>query len=437
VAPDERRKTIRLGKCDRKSAEAIARHVEALLAAKIGGQPIPRDTAVWLTGIGAVLRDRLAAVGLVEPLQRLTVGDFLTTWLADKTAAGFKPTSLRAWGQTAESLKTQFGQRPLASVNHADGEAFRAEMKARGLRPTTIHKRLGHARQMLEDAVRLGHLPANPWRHVRQRAGDPSERQAYVSVADAERVIGHCPNVWWRLLVALARFGGLRIPSEALSLTWGDVDWERSRLTIPSPKTENAGKPHRVIPLFPLLRPPLEAAFEQAAEGTVFIFPENMRRRASGPMGWGGANLRTTLGKIVRRAGVDPWPRLWHSLRASCESDLAQSFPLATVTKWLGNTPSVALRHYVDPTEVAFERALAWRPEQTQCGAKSGAHGAQNEAQRADAGSGGESQELAQVMDYQASPHDPAIPCDIVNICQRECMGIEPTDDFLQAAHWF
>lgn len=32
-------------------------------------------------------------------------------------------------------------------------------------------------------------------------------------------VIGHCPNVWWRLLVALARFGGLRTPSEPFSFT--------------------------------------------------------------------------------------------------------------------------------------------------------------------------------------------------------------------------
>src|SRR5215470_13802324 len=102
MAPDESRKTIRLGKIDRKSAEGICRHVEALLAAKIGGQPVPRDTAAWLAGIGAALRDKLAAVGLVEPLQRLTVGEFFTTWLTDKTAAGFKPTSLRAWGQTAD-----------------------------------------------------------------------------------------------------------------------------------------------------------------------------------------------------------------------------------------------------------------------------------------------------------------------------------------------
>ena len=60
---------------------------------------------------------------------------------------------------------------------------------------------------------------------MRQRAGDPSERRAYVAVEDVERVIEYCPSVLWRLLVALARFGGLRVPSEAFSLTWGDVDW--------------------------------------------------------------------------------------------------------------------------------------------------------------------------------------------------------------------
>src|SRR5262249_37909142 len=143
VDADESRKAIRLGKLDRKSADAIARHVEALLAAKIGGQPIPRDTAAWLTDIGTTLRDKLAAVRLIEPVQRLTFGEFLTSWLSGKKAAGHKPTSLRAWGQTTTALAEHFGERPLVSIAHADGEAFRSEMQGRGLRPTTVHKRLG------------------------------------------------------------------------------------------------------------------------------------------------------------------------------------------------------------------------------------------------------------------------------------------------------
>ncbi len=441
VAPDGSRKAIHLGRCDRKTAEAISRHVEALLAAKIGGQPIRPDTAAWLADIGEKLRDKLSALGLVESVQRVNVGEFLASWLEGKKAMGHKPTSLRAWGRTVAGLVEQFGPRPLTGLVHADGEAFRNTLQGRGLRATTIHKRLGHARQMLEDAVRLGHIAANPWKHVRQRGGDPSERRAYVPLANVERVIDHCPNVWWRLLVGLARFGGLRVPSEAFSLTWGDVDWERGRLSVPSPKTEQLGKPHRVIPLFPLLRSHLEVAFEQAPEGSTYVFPDHWRERATREDGWGGANMRTTFAKIVRRAGVELWPRLWHSLRASCESDLAQSFPLATVTKWLGNTPSVALRHYVDPTEAAFDRALDWVPERLSGGAKSGALSAQNQAQHIPTLIGTDSQLGTLNLDGKGTS---ANLCDTllnhtkgVEIVARECMGIEPTDGFLQAAHWF
>ncbi len=51
VAPDGSRKTVRFGKIDRRGAESVCRYVEALLSAKIGGQPVPEDTAAWLSGI--------------------------------------------------------------------------------------------------------------------------------------------------------------------------------------------------------------------------------------------------------------------------------------------------------------------------------------------------------------------------------------------------
>src|SRR5262249_52317383 len=219
VAPDETRKTIRPGKCDRKTAESVCRHVAALLSAKITAQPVLRDTATWLAGIGDALKGKLAAVGLIEPERRLTVPQFLADWLAGKKAAGHKTASLIAWGQTSAELTRLYGDRTVVSLTHADAEAYRGEVQARGPPGATVHRRLGHARQMFEDAVRLGHIEANPWKSVRARAGDPSERRAYIPVAEAIRVIEHGPSVWWRLLVALARFSGLRIPSEAFSLT--------------------------------------------------------------------------------------------------------------------------------------------------------------------------------------------------------------------------
>ncbi len=378
-------------------------------------------------------------MALIEPEHRLTVGEFLAGWLEGKKAGGFKPASIISWGQTTDELTALIGARPVGTLTHTDGEAYRTAMQARRLRLTTIHKRLGQARQMFEDAVRLGHLAANPWRHVRQRSGDVAERRAYVPVADAERVIEHGPNVWWKLLVALARFGGLRIPSEAFSLTWGDADWERGRLSVPNPKTEHLGKGHRVIPLFPLLRPHLEAAFGHAEEGAEFVFPDEYRKRARGERGWGGANMRTQFGKIVRRAGVEPWPRLWHSLRASCESDLAQSFPLATVTKWLGNTASVALRHYIDATESAFEKGREWTPATG--GAQSGAPAARKAAQQVHAGGRTETQPAGESAEKQggfASPRGSAQFAAVSGTgVQRGCIGIEPTAGVAHTRHRF
>ena len=46
----------------------------------------------------------------------------------------------------------------------------------------------------------------------------------------------------------------------------------------------------------------------------------------------------------------------------------------------MGNTPSVALRHYIDPTEAAFDIARTWRPAEG--GAKSGAPEAHFAAQQ-------------------------------------------------------
>lgn len=59
---------------------------------------------------------------------------------------------------------------------------------------------------------------------------------------------------------------------------------------------------------------------------------------------------------------MTPWPKSFQNLRSGCESDWAEEFPLTLVTKWLGLTPSVALRHYVDPTDESFERGIKWKP---------------------------------------------------------------------------
>ncbi|MCO6455094.1 MAG: tyrosine-type recombinase/integrase [Pirellulaceae bacterium] len=175
-------------------------------------------------------------------------------------------------------------------------------------------------------------------------------RDHFVSQDDAERVLQACPDVEWRLLFALSRFGGLRCPSEHLALTWDCIDWERNRMLVRSPKTEHhEGHAERWVPLFPELRPHLEAAFDAALPGATHVIT---RYRDA------NANLRTQLCRIVRRAGLSPWPKLFQNLRASRATELAAAHPAHVAAAWLGHSQLIARKHYWQVTDEDFERAV-------------------------------------------------------------------------------
>ena len=126
---------------------------------------------------------------------------------------------------------------------------------------------------------------------------------------------------------------------------------------VQSQKTAHLGKPTRTIPLFAELKEHLETSFEMAPEGAVYVIDERFRK-ARKPSGWGNCNLRTAFQKIIRRAGLTQWPRLFQNLRASRETELAEQFPVQVVAGWLGNTPAIAMRHYLMTTQEHFAKAV-------------------------------------------------------------------------------
>ena len=120
-------------------------------------------------------------------------------------------------------------------------------------------------------------------------------------------------------------------------------------MTVRASKTEHHDDGGiRMVPIFPELRPHLEAAWELADEGAEWV-----ATRYRHP----GQNLRTTFQKIIVRAGERPWPKLFQNLRASHQTELLQSYPIKDVCDWLGNSRAVAMRHYAMPTAETFRRA--------------------------------------------------------------------------------
>ena len=133
---------------------------------------------------------------------------------------------------------------------------------------------------------------------------------------------------------------------------------------LPGPQSKDRAsrrKSERWVPIFPELRPYLEDAFKKAAEGAVHVITRYCETNT---------NLRTQLRRIIRRACLSPWPKLFQNMRASRETELATDHPLHVACAWIGNSALIANKHYLQVTEADFER-----------GAKSDAGAAQKATQ--------------------------------------------------------
>lgn len=125
--------------------------------------------------------------------------------------------------------------------------------------------------------------------------------------------------------------------SVSFGASW-PIDWDRGRITVHSPKTEHhEGGATRQIPIFPELREPLESVYFAALE--TGELPEYVITRYRDR----NANLRTQLERIIRRAGLKPWPKLFQNLRSTRETELTEKYPIQVVCEWIGNSAAVAM----------------------------------------------------------------------------------------------
>ncbi len=155
----------------------------------------------------------------------------------------------------------------------------------------------------------------------------------------------------WKLLIALARWGGLRVPSEPLALKWGDVDFAGQRFIVRASKNEHhADGGVRNVPMFSKLAGLFQEVYDAAQPGEVYVIT-----RYRNP----AANLRTQLVRYIEAAGLTAWVKPWQNLRASRATELADSFPSHVCAAWLGHSESIADAHYRTVTDEHFRRAIS------------------------------------------------------------------------------
>lgn len=327
------------------------------------------QTSEWIDTLSDEFYAKLVAVGLVESRAPKDVPQalepFLDAYLSRRTDA--KPGTRVFYGHTIRNLTTFFAGRTLESISPAEADDFRRWLQTHEkLSPATVARRCSLARTFFRDAVRRRLISANPFEGVGGGPKNNPDRSQFIDRETIQRAIDAAPSAEWRCLIALSRYGGLRIPSEAMSLKWDDINWEHDRMTVTAPKTEHhQGKGTRVCPVFPELRPYLDDLFAIAPPGSVYVL-ETLRNNASKQGDWRGSNYRTHFLRIIKRAGLTPWPRLWHNLRASRQTELVEQFPAHVAAAWLGNTEKIADKHYLQVLDRHFEKATQ-NPTQTGC----------------------------------------------------------------------
>ncbi|ACX51572.1 integrase family protein [Ammonifex degensii KC4] len=206
-----------------------------------------------------------ASLGVLTAPARLTLGEWLATWLETYKKGKLRPTTLANYETVIRAyILPSLGSVPLRSVTPASLQALYNSLSARGLSARTV--RLVHVvlNACLKQAVKNGLLVRNPAeateppklkRRVPVRPLAREEVEAFLKAARGERLYP---------AFALALKTGLR-RGEVLGLKWEDVDLERGvlrvrrslveakdpetgkvRLVFQEPKTE---KSRRTVPL--------------------------------------------------------------------------------------------------------------------------------------------------------------------------------------------
>ena len=339
-----KRETLYLGKVTKAQAEFVRERLDTLLAGNRNGLAPDEKTAAWLMRCEGKVLSKLTTFGLLcnwSQHKSMTLGAAWDAYLLSRT--DFKESTLKGFATARKHALSQFGDVDLAMVTVADAKQFARDFAA-------CHAS-SHAKKVVERtwqvfgwAVDSKILSTNPFTGVSIQSKLNKDRQFYLTPQATLHVLEGCEHQDIRTIFALARYCGLRIPHEALALTWDDIDFESRRISIA--KDTKTGS--RVIPMLGAVTE-LETHYNLSNK-TGYVF---LRARASAATTW-----RDWLLQAIQNAKLHGWEKLWMNLRASARTDAGNKFASHTRREWFGHSDRVAAEHYLMLTSSDWAKAF-------------------------------------------------------------------------------
>ena len=348
-----KRTTIYLGgRYNEQTATDMLRIVETLVYYRDNSiQMIDKRTLAWLESATQEIRDKLGRAGLIEVPQSHTVKELWDSFLKQKT--GIKESTELAYEGAKRIFFEFFKEVELAEkLTKEKMQQWKNSLLARFSEATTAGT-LTKAKAVFNWAVQAGWIDESPLTGVGRGSFVNKSRDQFITMEEYYKLLDACPCPDWRVIVSLARIGGVRCPSEITHLTWNDVDWDKGRFYVRSPKTEHhKGKEGRWVPLFPELRKELDTLyFMPDNEGREFVINRYRDSRQ---------NLGTMLAKIVKRAGLPKILRPFDNMRASRSNEVYSEFGSHKESEWIGHSARVRADHYGMITDADYTKATNW-----------------------------------------------------------------------------
>ena len=316
---------------------------------------------MWLGDLKGRLRKRLESLQLITPEKSqttITVVEYMEHVIANRV--GRKPNTIRIYNRSLYFVKQFFADCQLMGVTVGDAEKFKAFLLTpkrldggKKLCENTARKMLDKLKTVFNDAIKDELLTKNPFKGIASNVTGNAKRERFIEQATIEQVIEFAPDDEFAFIIALARYGGLRTPSEFSLLKHGDFKLRDGSpyFEVLAPKTEYCKPEPRIVPVFPELLPYVKKLVSTSrAKHGEFVFGERYRTCTE-------ANITNTMRRAVKNAGVELWPKLWQNLRASRETELLRTHGIKDVCDWLGNTPATVYKHYLRTNNDALRKA--------------------------------------------------------------------------------
>jgi len=158
-----------------------------------------------------------------ESAGRTTLAEFFEQWWLSHAMVELKRSTLKTYRTLWEAQAAQrLGPHALRDIDARKVVAFRGELIAAGVGPTSIVKTMSMLQRVFRDAVEYGEVAFNPFKAVQKPSPGPSREAHPLTPLQVERLADNLEArgyVRSAMLARLMAYTGMR-PQEALALHW-------------------------------------------------------------------------------------------------------------------------------------------------------------------------------------------------------------------------